>query len=68
MCLHFLGILGSGTPISIGSEGSIAVITLKVTGSGYNDGHQSQISIQNYADDIVGMTTEPSSTSFTYKK
>ena len=62
------GFLGSGTPIPIGSEGSIAVITLKVTGSGYSDGHQSQISIQNYADDIVGMTPEPSSTIYTYKK
>ena len=62
------GFAGAGTPIPPGSTGTIAVITLKVTGTGYSNGQQSQLSIMNYADDIVGMRPEPSSTTFTYRK
>jgi hypothetical protein len=62
------GLAGSGSSIPTGSEGSIAVVTLKVIGTAYNDGHQSQIVIKSYADDIAGMVTEPSATVFTFRK
>jgi hypothetical protein len=62
------GLAGSGSTISGGSSGSIAVVTLKVTGGSYSNGQQSQITIQSYADDIAGMKPEPASTTFTYRK
>jgi hypothetical protein len=66
--LRIGGFAGSGSTVLSGSIGTIVVITLKVTGSGYNDGQQSQISISSYADDIAGMKPEPSSTLFTFRK
>ncbi len=62
------GFAGSGSIISSGSSGTIAVVTLKVTGGPYSNGQQSQIIVQGYADDIAGMQPEPSSTTFTYRK
>lgn len=62
------GFAGSGSIISSGSSGTIAVVTLKVTGGPYSNGQQSQIIVQGYADDITGMQPEPSSTTFTYRK
>ncbi len=62
------GFAGSGNSTPIGSAGSIAVVTLRVIGTAYNDGHQSQITIKSYEDDIVGMKTEPTSTVFTFRK
>jgi len=66
--LRIGGFTGSGTPIPTGSNGTIAVITLKVTGTGFADGQTSQLSIFNYADDVEGMTPLPSTTTFTYRK
>ncbi len=66
--LRIGGLAGSASPIPTGSEGSIAVVTLKVIGTAYNDGHQSQIVIRSYADDIAGMVAEPTSTVFTFRK
>jgi len=62
------GFAGSGDSITQGGVGSIVKVTLIVTCSGCNDGKQSQICIQNYTDDITGMTLEPTYTTFTYKK
>jgi hypothetical protein len=62
------GYTGSGNPVSSGSTGTIALVKLKVTGSNLSDGHQGQICINNYTDDIAGMTPEPCCVSFTYKK
>jgi len=62
------GLTGSGSPISKGSSGTIAVVTLKVTGGSYSNGQQSQITIRSYADDIAGMKPEPASATFTYRK
>jgi len=62
------GFAGSADPIPRGSVGSIVRVTLKVTCSGCDDGQQSQICIQEYTDDIGGMTPEPSCTSFTFRK
>jgi hypothetical protein len=59
------GVPFSGTPISIGSSGSIAVVKFRVTGSSYNNGDTSQVTINNLVD-ISGMTVSPSSVTFTY--
>ena len=62
------GFMGSGTPVSAGSSGSLAIVKLKVTCGACSDGQQSQISINTYTDDIQGMTPEPAYTKFTYRK
>jgi hypothetical protein len=62
------GLAGSGNPIPVGSSGTIAVVTLRVTGGSYSNGQQTQIVIQGYADDITGMKPEPTSATFTYRK
>lgn len=62
------GFAGSGNAIPAGSIGSIAVVTLRVTGAGYGDGHQSQLSISGYTDDIAGLTPQPAITVFTYRQ
>ncbi len=62
------GYAGYADYVSKGSAGSIVKITLKVSCSACNDGQQSQICIQNYKDDIVGMISAPSCVTFTYKK
>lgn len=62
------GLAGSGSTIPKGSTGTIAIVTLRVTGAGYSDGHVSQLTIRSYSDDISGMQPEPASTSFTYRK
>lgn len=53
--------------ISTGSTGIIAVVKLKVISTASSDS-QTKISIQSFIDDIAGMSPEPASTSFTYKK
>ena len=64
-----IGVLAAqANPISEGGVGSIVKVTLKVTGSGCINGQQSQICIQNYTDDIVGMTPQPCCAIFTYRK
>ena len=62
------GFAGTADPIPIGSYESIAIVNLKVTCGGCTDGQQSQICIKNYTDDIWGMASDPSCTTFTYKK
>lgn len=62
------GFAGSGNTIPSGSDGSLAVVTLRVTGSSYPNGTQSQLTIRSYTDDIAGMKPEPASVTFTYRK
>jgi hypothetical protein len=62
------GFRGGGSVIPKGSTGTLAVVTLKVTGTSYADNTQSQVTIRSYADDIAGMRPEPATTTFTYKK
>jgi len=62
------GFAGSGKTIGVGSSGTIVVVKLKVTCSSCSDGQQTQLKIDNYADDISGMTPEPATTKFTYQK
>jgi hypothetical protein len=62
------GLAGSASAIPVGSAGSLAVVTLRVTGGSYPNGQQSQITIQNYTDEIAGMKPEPAATTFTLRK
>ena len=62
------GFMGSGNPIVQGTTGNIAEVKLKVIGSNFNDGQQSQICIENYTDDIANLTPHPSCADFTLKK
>ncbi|OGD19565.1 MAG: hypothetical protein A2W03_01365 [Candidatus Aminicenantes bacterium RBG_16_63_16] len=58
----------SGNSIPVGSSGSIAVVSLKVTGGSYGNGQTSVVTIRSYKDDISGMTPEPATTTFTYRR
>ncbi len=60
------GFRGSGTILSTGKQGSIAVVKLKVIYNGAAD-KSTNITIGNLVDDISGMTIKPSSVLFTYK-
>ena len=62
------GFAGSGSPIPVGSSGTIAVIVLRVTGGTYPNGQQSTITIRAYSDDLAGMTPEPATTTFTFRR
>jgi hypothetical protein len=62
------GFAGSGTPIAQGTTGIIAEIKLRVKGSNFSDGQQSQICIESYTDDIANLTPHPSCTNFTLRK
>jgi hypothetical protein len=62
------GLSGAGNPIPVGSAGTIAIVTFRVTGGSYSDGQQSQITIRNYADDLAGLRPEPAATTFTYRQ
>jgi hypothetical protein len=62
------GFAGSGSSVAAGSSGTIAIVTLRVTGGSYSDGKQSLVTIGSYADDISGMNPNPASTTFTYRK
>jgi len=44
-----------GTPIPVGSTGSVIIVRLRVTGGSLNDGDRSKIEISTFTDDIAGM-------------
>ena len=62
------GFAGSANPVVQGTTGIIAEIKLKVMGTNFNDGQQSQICIENYTDDIADLTPLPSCANFTLQK
>jgi Viral BACON domain len=62
------GLKGAGSTIPTGSTGSIAIVTLNVVGTGFSDGYVSQVTIRSYSDDISGMTPQPTSATFTFRK
>ena len=62
------GLAGSGGTIPVGSTGTIAVVNLRVTGAGYSNGQQSQLTIRNLSDDISGMQAQPASATFTFQQ
>ena len=57
---------GGTNSIPVGSEGSVISIRLRVACSSCSNGTQSTIQMENLTDDIVGMSTSPSSRTFTY--
>ena len=62
------GYAGNADSIPRGTVGNIVEVSLKVTCTACNDGQQSQICIQNYTDDVVGMVSTTSCVIFTYNK
>jgi len=62
------GFAGSASAIPVGRVGTIAIVTLRVTGTGYSNGQQSQVTIRNYSDDISGMRPQPASVTFTFRQ
>ena len=62
------GFMGSGTPVAIKSQGSLAIVKFEVIYAGTDDGFTRQITIKNYIDGLTDMKPEPSSTTFTFKK
>jgi hypothetical protein len=57
----------SGTPIPVGSTGSVIFVTLSVTGDSLNNGDISAIRLSAFTDDFVGMGV-PSARWFTLIK
>ena len=62
------GLSGTGSTIPTGSSGTIVIVVLRVTGGSYPNGQQSTITIQAYMDDVAGLTPEPATATFTYRK
>jgi len=61
------GFSGTSNPIPLWSTGTIAIVKLKVISTS-SANQQTEIRIQNYIDDIQGMTPTSTSTTFTYLK
>lgn len=62
------GFLGAGTPIPAASQGTLAEIKFKVTGSEYGNGQQSQVCARQYTDDLSDFQPESACAVFTLKK
>lgn len=62
------GFAGSGAPIPVSSEGTLAEIRLKVTGGDYGNGQQSQVCIEQYTDDLAEFKPVPACSTFTLEK
>lgn len=60
------GFSGSGSSVGVGSSGTIATVTLQVTGGAAAGGTKTQLSINNFSDDIIAMMASPASFTFTY--
>jgi len=56
-----------GTPIPVGSTGSVIIVRLRVTGGSLNNGDRSAIRVSTFSDDIAGMGV-PSARWFTLIK
>jgi hypothetical protein len=61
------GFAGSASAIPAGSEGTIVIVKLKVISTA-SANKQTKVWIQNYIDDIQGLTPSSTSTNFTYLK
>ncbi|UCE40739.1 MAG: hypothetical protein JSV17_15020 [Candidatus Aminicenantes bacterium] len=61
------GFAGSANPIPKSSTGTIVIVKLKVKSTASSN-QQTKVRIQNYIDDIQGMTPSSASTTFTYLK
>ena len=58
---------GGANSVPKGSVGALIVIYLKVTCSGCSSGTKGKICIDNFTDDIQGMTPAPQCVTFTLK-
>jgi hypothetical protein len=61
------GFLGGGDAIPRASEGSLAEINFKVTGTGLAGGQQSQVCAKGYTDDLASFKPETVCFTFTLK-
>jgi hypothetical protein len=62
------GFLGGGTAIPNASEGTLAEIRLKVTGTDYGAGRQSQVCVKQYTEDLSGFKPDSACSTFTLNK
>jgi hypothetical protein len=62
------GFLGGGSAIAKASEGTLAEITFKVTGTELGDGQQSQLCLKQYTDDLAEFKPASACSTFTLKK
>jgi hypothetical protein len=62
------GFQGAGTPVSPASQGTLAEVKFKVTGSEYGNGQQSQVCTKQYTDDLTGFQPGTACASFTLQK
>jgi len=62
------GFLGGAAAIPVKSEGTLAEIRLKVTGTKYSNGQQSQICIKQYTDALAEFKPSSVCSTFTLKK
>jgi len=60
------GLRGTAPSIPTGSQGSLAIVKLKVIHTGSSD-LSTQITLNNLSDDLSGMIIKPVSVTFTYK-
>jgi hypothetical protein len=62
------GFLGAGTPVAAASQGTLAEISFRVTGSEYGNGQQSQVCARQYTDDLWDFQPDSACALFTLKK
>jgi hypothetical protein len=62
------GFLGGGTAIPVASEGTLAEIRFKVTGTDYGNGQKSQLCVRQYTDDLSGFKPDSVCVTFTLIK
>lgn len=62
------GFLGGGTAIPVASQGSLAEIRFRVTGTDYGNGQQSQLCVKQYTDDLLDFKPDSACATFTLIK
>jgi hypothetical protein len=62
------GFLGGGTAIHVASQGSLAEIRFRVTGTDYGNGQQSQLCVKQYTDDLLDFKPDSACATFTLIK
>jgi hypothetical protein len=62
------GFLGGGTAIPLASQGSLAEIRFRVTGTDYGNGQQSQFCVKQYTDDLLDFKPDSACATFTLIK
>ena len=62
------GFVGGGTAIPVSSEGTLAEIRFKVTGTDYGNGQTSQVCGKHYTDDLIEFKPDSACITFTLIK